>query len=265
MFDPADVAEAAEAWGELADSLEESPLFPVDDFARLLRLVTPVLVDDPGWGPMVEAVDAAVARIEGGAAAGEACRQSDGSVRGGPASSRASRAASRKGPVVVGDTIRGALLSMLMLSQIYADLYLPFAAKQYALAAAGLAYTDGSDEIIEFVARGLLRASQLSYIAGDWTAAIEELEIGLMALHDLNDPEDPTTARLFSTRLRPTACASGPRAIWVYRRSGHSKTSVGAWTSTTTSWRSSKKSDRWAKTRCFKQPTSSCWEGRLAT
>jgi hypothetical protein len=194
LFDPADVAEAAEAWGALAASLEDSPLFPVDDFSRLLRLVTPVLVDEPGWGPMVEAIDAAVARMEGGAAAGAACRDRAMALYEAGRLRLALHELHRaKDEWWSGDTIRGALLSMLMLSQIYADLYLPFAAKQYALAAAGLAYADGSDEIIDFVARGLLRASELSYMAGDWTGAIEELEIGLTALHDLNDPEDPAT------------------------------------------------------------------------
>ena len=60
-----DVPRGLQAWGELAASLPDLPLFPVDGMARSLELLSPLLVDQDGWSAIVAAVDAAVARAVG--------------------------------------------------------------------------------------------------------------------------------------------------------------------------------------------------------
>jgi hypothetical protein len=202
LYAAGDVDEAAAAWSDLASSLAETPLFPVDEFATLLRFLTPVLVDQPQWDSMVEAVDAAVARSSGGAAAGAGCRDRAMALLDAGRLRKALHEMHRaKEEWWGGETLRGALLAMLLISDAYHRLGLPFAAKQHALAVTGAAEAQGDDELQDLVAAGLLHAAQCSYLAGDWMAAVEELEAGLLALHVLNDEDDPRAGELLQNAV----------------------------------------------------------------
>ena len=58
-----DVQLAMSAWTELAEGLEATPLFPVDLLSGHLQVLTPLLVDQPGWRVLVDLVDKAVDRV----------------------------------------------------------------------------------------------------------------------------------------------------------------------------------------------------------
>jgi hypothetical protein len=49
------------AWLELAAVLPQTPLFPVDDLARIVTFLTPLLIDQPGWRDL-EAAERAFVR-----------------------------------------------------------------------------------------------------------------------------------------------------------------------------------------------------------
>ena len=213
-YETSDLDVVMEAWSDLAASLEEAPLFPVDDFAALVNFLTPVLVDQPGWGPLVEALDSAVARTEGGAAAAARCRDrgmallEEGRIR--PALHELHRA---KAEWWSGDTLRGALLAMLMISDCYRQLNLPLAAKQYALAVSGAAHTSGEDHVADLVAEGMLIAAEQSYVMGNWVAALEEVEIGLFALHALSEENDRSNEVFQRGMHTYVMCAWGARSL----------------------------------------------------
>jgi hypothetical protein len=197
LYAPEDIEEAADAWSTLADALESTPLFPIEGFARLLRYLTTVLVDQPQWESMVSAVDAAVARSSGGGAAGEGCRDRAMSLLEAGRLRKAIHELHRlREHWWSGDTLRGAFLAMLLLSDAYDKLHMPLAAKHYALAVAAGADVQGDDDLKDLIAAGMLHAAQCSYAAGDWVAALEEIEIGLLALHALTDHEDPRSGEL---------------------------------------------------------------------
>jgi hypothetical protein len=67
-------AEGMAAWSELASSLAETPLFPVDGLAQMRSLLAPILAGDERWRRFNENVDAAVRRTAGDDAVAEGAR-----------------------------------------------------------------------------------------------------------------------------------------------------------------------------------------------
>ena len=170
------------AWAELARGLEDLPLFPVDSLSQQLQFLAPVLVDCPEWPILIEKVDEAVARVSGQAAVAGRARDR------GMAFFEASRwleALEEFHRVKIagwsGDTIRGALLAVLMISRIYLEIRLPQAAKAYALAAGYVAATSDDDELADLVPRALLQAADADYVSGAWCSAAELIQLGFLA------------------------------------------------------------------------------------
>lgn len=215
MWEIADVDDALRYWTELAALIPDAPLFPVEDFAEIVQYLTPVLIDADGWEDLVTALDDAVARMAGGARAGEACRDRGIALR------RAGRPLDALHEIHraklewwTGDTLRGALLAMSLIAQLYRDLNLPMAAKQYALAVAGAAQSVGRDDVADLVPAGMLLASEISYGAGEWLAALEELEIGVIAMHALGQEQSPTVDGLAQrAAFTGTMCLRGAREL----------------------------------------------------
>ena len=82
-----------------------------------------------------------------------------------------------------GDTIRGSLLAMLMISRLYLELRLPVAAKAYGLAVVFSAISRADDDVADLLPAGLLMAAQADFAAGAWCGATELFELGLRAQH----------------------------------------------------------------------------------
>ncbi|HTR75699.1 MAG TPA: hypothetical protein VMH33_10655 [Solirubrobacterales bacterium] len=189
-----DIDTAMAAWRELASLLEQTPLFPVEPWADVVEFFAPRLVDEPGWDEIQQAIDAAIERLYGGAAAAGRARdrglrlQKAGRLR--EAIEEFHKAKIRWWS---GDSLRGALLSMLMIAETYKELRLPLAGKQYALAVAGTANT-GGDEVRDLLAHALIVASEMDYAAGAWASAVELADIGLIGHAVLLDPEEDSWA-----------------------------------------------------------------------
>jgi len=195
-----DVDDAMDAWAELASRLSETPLFPVDALSDLLGVLAPVLVDHPRWPEIVEAVDDAVARTQGGAAAaGRARDRALGLLEAERLREALHELHRAKEGWWSGDALRGALLIMLGISECHARLNLPLAAKQYALAVAGAAHS-GTEDLLDLVPRGLLVAADVDYAGGAWCSALELLDLGLIAQDLLVDESLNEAARTRTDR-----------------------------------------------------------------
>src|ERR671925_578678 len=193
-----DVEETMSAWGELAAHLEDTPLFPVDRFAKRAGVMAPLLLDEPGYREFIDAVDAGVARTSGGAAVAERARDRGLYLR------RAGRILDALHELHTakvewwrGDTLRGSLLSMLLIADCYRDLGMLQAAKYHALAVSYAAHGSG-DEVVDLVAAGYLVASECDYAAGAWCSAMELVDLGLTAQAVLVDLDvDETATHLY--------------------------------------------------------------------
>jgi hypothetical protein len=211
----ADVDDALRYWTELARLIPETPLFPVEEFAEIVEYLAPALIDADGWRELINAVDAAVGRAAGGARVGERCRDRAVVLRDSGRPVDALHELHRaKVEWWTGDTLRGALLAMLFIAHIYRDLKLPIAAKQYALGVVGAARSADDDEVAYLVPTGMLLAAEISYQTGDWLAALEELEIGVIAIHALGQDENPVVIEMAEhAAFTATMCLRGAREL----------------------------------------------------
>ena len=64
------------------------------------------------------------------------------------------------------------------------------------------------------VPTGMLLAADISYQAGDWLAALEELEIGVIAMHALGQDENPVVVEMAErAAFTATMCLRGAREL----------------------------------------------------
>lgn len=140
-----DVDEAMSAYTQLAQMLDSVPLMPVDTLARLLVVMAPALVYRTEWRDL-DAVDEATKRNQGNAAAAERARdRAMALMRAGQYRRAVDELHTAKADWWSGDTLRGALLAMLLLARCYRRLGLALAAKQCALSAVGAAHVSGKE------------------------------------------------------------------------------------------------------------------------
>ena len=209
----ADVRLSMSAWTELAEGLEQTPLFPVDRLSELLRASAPLLVDYPTWRRLVDLVDDAVARVSGkGATADRARDRAMELFRSNRLLEALEELHRAKVDWWSGDTLRGSLLAMLMIARSYLELRFPAAAKAYGLAVATSALQSADEELSDLVPRGLLIAAHADFAAGAWCGASELFEVGLVAQSqlienglDLEQHESVSEAVLHMTYI--SACA----------------------------------------------------------
>lgn len=179
-LDPDRVTTSFATLEEALAAAEMGPLFPIDEFAQHMTLMTPFIVDLPGYEAFVTKLDDLVAQRMGRASA--AARARDRAV----ALHNAGRliAALREFHRVrvdwfAGDTVRGSLLAMAIISQIYQQLHLHQASKYYALGFAHLALNLGDETLLDMVPRGVLLAAQADYESGALVSYIGLCDAGL--------------------------------------------------------------------------------------
>lgn len=192
-----------QAWGDLIASLPELPLFPVDGMARTLELLSPLLVDQDGWSAIVAAVDEAVARAEGDAAAGDrALARAQALFSVDRLLAALDELHNAKLRFFHGDHPRSLASTLLALGDLYGKLHLPLAARQHALAAAKAAGASDADEVACLLPHALFMASEHDYRAGSFASALQVLQVAMFAQQALVDPEvDPWAARDFGRGL----------------------------------------------------------------
>jgi len=91
------------------------------------------------------------------------------------------------------ETLKGSLLTMLMLSECYQQLGMNFAAKYYALAVAHISISAGKPDLYNFFPRSLSKAATCEYGAGSWVGSFDLVESLLIARNIImKDPLDIT-------------------------------------------------------------------------
>lgn len=199
---PLDVAEGLGHLDQLVDLLPRARAFPVGPVSETFQMLAPALTGDPRYAKVRDGLDAAVAAVGGGSAVANRCRTRALAFR------RAGRLLDALRELHEakinwwhGDTMRGSLLAMRLIGRIYAELRLPHAAKQYALAAAGIAASSGDARLQDLVPEALIDAVDHSHAAGAWGDALALADLAAIAhgalAEDAFDPEvHPSLRRL---------------------------------------------------------------------
>ena len=181
----ADISQTLSAWTELMENLEETPLFPIQTLADILQFLVPLWSKRAEWRKLLDLADEAVGKRSGRHAL--AARARDRAVRFLEdqryldALEEFHRA---KTEWWLGETVRGSLLAMIIISKLYLELKLPQASKGYALAVSYIAASRREEEIADLVPAGLLMAASADFIAGAWCSAAELYELGLAAQYE---------------------------------------------------------------------------------
>ncbi len=181
-----DTSRALSAWSELVDSLQEVPLFPIQTLADILQLLVPLWSKQAEWRELLDLVDDAVGERKGKHAIAALARdRAMKLLQGGRRLDALEEFHRAKIDWWSGETVRGSLLSMIIIAELYLELRLPHASKTYALAVAYIAKMKGDEKLADLIPAGLLMAANADFAAGAWCSALEMCELSLAAQHEL--------------------------------------------------------------------------------
>ena len=195
-----DIPRTLSAWTELMENLEESPLFPIESVADTLQLLVPLWSRQAAWRKLLDLADEVVGERSGKHIL--AARARDRAIRllrAGRILDALEEFHKAKIEWWTGETVRGSLLSMILIAKLYLELRFPQASKSYALAVAYIAALRRDETLADLVPAGLLMAASADFIAGAWCSAAELYELGLVAqyefVEDGNDWEKHTVVQ----------------------------------------------------------------------
>lgn len=174
-----DIEGTMDHWIQIPQLLPNAPFFHLSRFADRLTKFATLLGDDPRYRDLTSAVDQHVEERMGGIAAGEKGRDRAlafyevGRVR---------RAIEELHNVKVKwfaqETLRGAVLTLLLLADWYRELGLSFAAKYYALSSAFLSdIKSGSQNLARYMGPALVDAAFCDWRQGAVASVVSLLEV----------------------------------------------------------------------------------------
>lgn len=179
------IDEAFHCWNELVDIVDAAPLFPLEQFADVLSVMTPFIGTDPRFLELTTKVDEKLSDRVGGFAAAEKCRDravafyENGNIL--LAIDHLHRA---KINWFSAETLRGTIITSRFLASCYEELGFLYAAKYYALTAAYLAFHSPDDDVKDQISNAIFEAAEISYSAGEWLTFFSVMETGLMSHHN---------------------------------------------------------------------------------
>jgi len=183
-----DLDGAMVAWLTLARELDDATLFPVDRMASMLGVLAPALIDHPSWTELNDRVDEVLGRQAGQNAVAERCRDRALALRTRGRFREAVNEFHRaKVDWWTGDTLRGGLLSLLLLSDCYEQLGLRHAAAEQALAAAFVAANSAEESVQDLIPKALGIAALREYETGAFLGACELTEFSLLSANALQE------------------------------------------------------------------------------
>ena len=164
-----DVERGIEWWIELADVIEDSPLFPLESFSNVLTMMVVYIGDYPSFSTLVEKIDSLLEKRVGGFAVAEKCR--DRAIQykeNGDLIKTLQEFHKAKINWFAKETMYGSLLAMLVIADTYSELGLVYAAKYYAMVVVYTAVHYEDDKIKPFVTRGFEMLAEIDYLNGEW-------------------------------------------------------------------------------------------------
>lgn len=163
------VDETLAAWEAAVDAAEQCPLFPIESLSDGLVILAPFITNLRTYDRVTRKVDAIVSRTSGDIAAAAKCRdRAMAFERSGNLLAAISHLHDAKLKWFNDETLRGSLLSSLLIAQSYRHLGLAFASKYYALGTARLAMASDDLRLRDLIHPSLDTAASASYLIGAW-------------------------------------------------------------------------------------------------
>jgi hypothetical protein len=179
--------EAFDWWFKLLKEIENAPLFPLEDFADLLTIIAKVAGDNERFLELTQTTDELLTNRSSGYIAAEKCRdRAIAYYEIGQYLTAIKQLHQSKIKWFSAETLRGSLMSMLLLSNCYQKLGLVYAAKYYAAGVAFLAHHDDEDNVKRLIPKALFMFAELCYFGGEWLTFGHVSELALVA-HNIYD------------------------------------------------------------------------------
>jgi len=197
------IDEGMEWWLRLASIIRETPLFPLERFSDLLTSIIDFVGDHPKFGELTSKIDKLLAKRVGGFAVAEKCRDRAIKYRkNGDPIKALQELHKAKINWFAQETLYGSLLSMMLISEIYFELGLIYAAKYYAMVIFFIASRSTEDKTKPFITRGLSKLSECEYANGEWAHFLEHTEftLKLMGVYSKN-LDDPVAGEIYEKQL----------------------------------------------------------------
>ncbi len=179
-FDADNIEDAIKWWSQLILDVKNAPLFPLERFSDRLTQLIEFISENPKYDNLTQEVDMLLEDRCGGFIAAEKCR--DRAIKfykKGEIFRAIDQLHQAKIKWFSEETLRGSVLSMLLLSQWYLELKLSFAAKYYALAVAFITLHSSNSEVKSYLPKALINAAECDYIQGSWCGFLDLTDIGL--------------------------------------------------------------------------------------
>jgi len=187
------VDRAMARWMELAALLPEAPLFNLSLFSDNLAVIAPLLVDHSKYPDLTAAVDGALQTKLGAIAVGEKGRDRAIALHDAGRILRAIEELHRvKVQWFAEESLRGAILAMMMLSSWYHELRLYFAAKYYALAAATLLVRRPKFHGDDLLGRALVEVGRADFGQGAFANLLGIVEVTTAAFNGAMPADEET-------------------------------------------------------------------------
>ena len=179
-FNADNIEDAIKWWSRLILDAKNAPLFPLERFSDRLTQLIKFIGKNPKYDDLAQQVDVLLEERCGGFIAAEKCRDRAIEFYDNDEIFRAiDQLHQAKIKWFSGETLRGSVLSMLLLSQWYLELKLSFAAKYYALAVAFITLHSSNSEVKSYLPKALIIAAECDYIQGSWCGFLDLTDIGL--------------------------------------------------------------------------------------
>ena len=198
-----DIDDAFNRWIEMTDHVENAPMFPLERFAdrliEFVKITQPIeniiqFDDHPLYDELTQRTDVLLQERYGGFKAAEKCRgRALAFYESGKLIKAINQLHHAKVKWFAEETLKGSLISMLLISKCYSDLGLSFAAKYYALAVAFIAMKSQDDGIKDQIPRALIAAAECDYRKGYWCGFLELSYMGVIT-HTIYSKDEDASA-----------------------------------------------------------------------
>ncbi len=164
---------------QFADNVKNAPLFPLRRFADRLTDLIYLIGCSTRYGKISEKIDTVLSERYGNFVAAEKCRDRAIQFYKNKNITKAiNQLHQSKVKWFSEETLRGSILSILLISEWYKELNLAFAAKYYALAAAFISSNSSDPLILSYLPKALVQAAECDYLQGSWLGYLHLSDIG---------------------------------------------------------------------------------------
>jgi hypothetical protein len=177
-------------WSRLLREVSKAPLFPLEDFADVLTVMTEVVGNDERFLRVTQKTDELLSKRSSGYIAAEKCRdRAMAYYKSGCFLQSIKQLHQAKIKWFSAETLRGSLLAMLVLSDCYQRLGLIYPAKYYAAGVVFIAHHHEHEAVKDLFPRALFMLAESCYKGGEWLTFAQVARLALVA-HSMYD-ENP--------------------------------------------------------------------------